>query len=169
MSHSPFDFNQISTGETPLARRRRGSNWGPLALGAAVLAICGGAWWYLRNLPEDKQPGPVAADVQQARRPLDEGVADALVKIPVLEDISDVTVDDERPAERRVRVKPDGAPGAIRFSLAPPAPPGAKIDPASGEFSWLPGRAKPGDYQVTVLRTRVGAMRPREPNLPCTC
>ncbi len=138
MSHSPFDFNQISTGETPLARRRRGSNWGPLVLGAAVLAISGGAWWYLRNLPEDKQPGPVAADAQQARRPLDEGVADALVKSPVLEDINDVTVDDERPAECRVRVKPDDAPGAIRFSLAAPRRAARRLIPRRASFPGCP-------------------------------
>ena len=101
---------------------------------------------------------------------MDEGVADALVKIPVLEDINDVTVDDERPAECRVRIKPNALPARFAFHWPRPAPPGAKIDPASGEFSWLPGRAKPGDYQVTVLAQCASApMRPREPNSPCTC
>jgi formylglycine-generating enzyme required for sulfatase activity len=42
--------------------------------------------------------------------------------------------------------------GKLRFSLAPDAPPGASIDPQSGEFSWTPPPDQAaGKYDLTVL------------------
>ena len=41
--------------------------------------------------------------------------------------------------------------GKLRFSLAPNAPPGASIDPQTGEFSWAPPLDQAaGKYDVTV-------------------
>lgn len=46
---------------------------------------------------------------------------------------------------------PDAWQGKLYYNLAPPAPPGASVDPQSGEFSWTPPPSQvAGTYPVTV-------------------
>ncbi len=48
---------------------------------------------------------------------------------------------------------PDLANPSLTFSLDPGAPVGATIDPTTGDFSWLPCNAAPGEYPVTIRAT----------------
>ena len=44
--------------------------------------------------------------------------------------------------------------GQLRYSLAPDAPPGARIDPQTGEFSWTPASGQPaGQHRIGVCAT----------------
>lgn len=156
MSNSPFDFSQLSTKEEPLSRRRKGSRWMPIALGGAGLVVCAGAVWLLRSLAGDSGPQPQASKVAKTE-PSSTQSAAATAPPPALDAIEDLTVDDDRPVIGQVHIKSDETPGEIRFSLVPPSPRGARIDPSSGEFHWKPAGVKPGDYQVTVQARRTGA------------
>jgi hypothetical protein len=153
MSNSPFDFSQLSTPEEPLARRRKGSRATPIALAAAAAIVCGGAWWLLRNVAQDAQPQQAAVVAKKVEPLPASTVAQKTVLPPSLAEISDLTVDDERPVVCQVSVQPDEDGGEVRFSLAQPAPRGAHVDPKSGEFRWKPG----APHRVAGLRgTSVG-------------
>ena len=52
---------------------------------------------------------------------------------------------------------PNGPAFPLTFGLDPGAPAGATIDPNTGDFSWLPCDAAPGDYPVTIRATANGA------------
>lgn len=53
---------------------------------------------------------------------------------------------------------PDDPTAALTYSLAPGAPEGAAIDPATGAFQWTPSEAQgPGTFIVTVRATDEGA------------
>lgn len=157
MSNSPFDFNQLSTREEPLARRRRRKPWTSIAFGATGLIACAAAFLLLRRMADDGGP-PVAAPPKAApREPLP---AVAVVPAPVLEPMADVIVDDDLPVICQARVKADGESSEVRYALSRPAPRGAHVDASSGEFQWRPRGAKPGDYKVTVQARRMGAKQP---------
>ena len=51
---------------------------------------------------------------------------------------------------------PNGPALPLTFSLDPGAPAGATIDPETGDFSWLPCDAAPGNYPVTIRVTASG-------------
>ena len=57
---------------------------------------------------------------------------------------------------RCAQTDPNGPALPLSFSLDPGAPAGATIDPETGDFSWLPCDAAPGDYPVTIRVTANG-------------
>ena len=81
---------------------------------------------------------------------------------PVLEPIDEKTVEAGGTVAFRLRAEdPDIPSGPVRFSLGPGAPPGARIDPLSGQFEWTPRDAKPGEvYQFTVHARKAGTGGP---------
>ncbi|HUT94091.1 MAG TPA: Ig domain-containing protein [Thermoguttaceae bacterium] len=72
---------------------------------------------------------------------------------PVLEPIEEQTVEPGGTLAFRVRAEdPDVPSYSIRFRLGPNAPPGARVNPASGQFEWTPQEVEPGQaYEITVL------------------
>ncbi len=71
---------------------------------------------------------------------------------PVLDAIAPLTVEDGLlVALTAVATDPDLPANHLTFSLAPSAPAGAVIDPATGRFSWTPPIGVSGTYPVTVL------------------
>jgi hypothetical protein len=77
---------------------------------------------------------------------------------PVLDSIGDKSVDEENLVTfTAAATDPNVPPQQLTFSLDTGAPPGASIDPLTGEFTWTPTEAQgPGDYPVTVRVTDDG-------------
>jgi hypothetical protein len=160
MDDPTFDFSRLSTENTPVGRRRRASWWMPVALGAAGLMICGGTWWWLHGVAGEGRPPTAETQQRQDQQPLAAPIAKTLVASPELEAIDDLTVDDERPAVCRARLKAGESAQGVRYSLRRPAPRGAQIDPETGEFRWRTSGAKPGDYQLIVEARRPDCVSP---------
>lgn len=108
------------------------------------------------------QPGPATLTVQAASvndsqqtsvQSLTVEVAPAPVRPPSLAAVPDQTAKRGEPLNVAVNLKDRGtAPGPINYRLGPGAPPGARIDPATGVFSWTPGNGdNPGDYPITIV------------------
>jgi hypothetical protein len=158
MDDSHFDFSRLSTDNVPIGKRRKGSGWMPIALGAVGLIVCGGAWWLLRNVADQPASPPTKVEAEKDQQ-ASTSPANTAVAPPELEPIGDLTVDDERPAVCQVGLKAGQSAEGVRYSLRRPAPRGARIDPETGEFRWQP-HVKPGDYQLTVEARRAGAVSP---------
>src|SRR5579863_4915200 len=159
MDDSNFDFGQFSSKNTPVGRRRKAPAWIPIALGAAGVMICGGMWWLLHKVADEPRPRTAEVQKPKAEQAPASPLANVAVAPPELEAIDDLTVDDERPAVCKVRLKAGESAEGVRYSLRRPAPRGAQIDAATGEFRWQP-RVAPGDYQLTVEARRPGADSP---------
>jgi len=81
-------------------------------------------------------------------------IVEEVNRAPTVWRIENRAVDDGRRLQFPVTatdpdVTPDGTPNALTFSLAPGAPPGAWINPATGTFTWTP-RGQQGTYEVVV-------------------
>jgi len=81
---------------------------------------------------------------------------------PVLEPIGEKTVEAGGTLAIQLRAEdPDVPSGPVRLFLGPGAPPGARIDPLSGQFEWTARDAKPGEvYQITVHARKAAAGGP---------
>ncbi len=86
---------------------------------------------------------------------------------PVLAGIGNKTVNELSLLAFTVGVTDVDLPAnTLTFTLAPGAPPGATVNPATGAFSWTPTEAEgPGNYQITVLVTDTGSADAVKPSL----
>jgi len=77
---------------------------------------------------------------------------------PILAEVPDATVDEEVAHIVHATASDIEQPNdRVRFSLGGSVPPGAVIDPVSGEFSWTPTEAQgPGVFPITVVATDDG-------------
>jgi hypothetical protein len=78
---------------------------------------------------------------------------------PRLPELSDIEADELLPIEFAVVGQdPDDPTQSLAYSLDPGAPAGARIDPATGVFSWTPSEAQgPGSFLITVRATDDGS------------
>jgi len=93
--------------------------------------------------PELEQTALLAIDVAEANVP------------PVVDPIEKKTVAADEVLEFTVSASDADAPSQkLLYSLGPGAPSGASIDAASGQFTWNPGNAEPGnDYHFRIRVT----------------
>lgn len=162
MTNNQFDFGQLEPQQRRLARKKA-SPWPAVALVATGLVACAAAWWLLRNAADSPLSEQKHAKAGKAEGP-GKNVSDVAESQPASSDsapleidpIDDLTIDDDRPVQCTARIKSAGDMTGLHFSLAAPAPRGARIDPKSGEFHWKPAAIEPGDYPITIVARRSG-------------
>ena len=133
-------------------------------LGAAIDPVTGEFTWTTDEShgPDDYVFTVIATDDDGAFGSVDVTIHVAEVnEAPILDPISDVTVNENEPVTLTATAIDADLPGQeLTFDLGPGSPAGAAIDPVTGEFTWTPGEADGGSnftIEVTVTDTYGGS------------
>ena len=114
-------------------------------------------WTPTEDQAADEHKVTVLATGPDGRRDETTFVVNVLRPIPPLKlkPIPAQTVEAGKPLQLAVTLEnPDAGQGKVRYAIASPAFPGAKIDPQSGQFTWTPPRDQAaGQQEISVSAT----------------